>query len=66
MEITINGNTHRINEGENVSSVIERLGLNPHLVAVELNRRIVRRSAFGEQLVEAGDRIEIVEFVGGG
>jgi sulfur carrier protein len=35
-------------------------------VAVELNRRIVRKPEWDASRVEAGAQLEIVEFVGGG
>ncbi|MEO8218958.1 MAG: sulfur carrier protein ThiS [Acidobacteriota bacterium] len=66
MELTVNGEVHVINPGESVSSVIQRLGLNAQLVAVELNRQIVRRTEFDTRILEPGDRLEVVEFVGGG
>jgi thiamine biosynthesis protein ThiS len=42
------------------------LGLDPRLVVVEHNRRIVRRPALGDVRVVPGDAIELVHFVGGG
>ena len=35
-------------------------------VAVELNREIVPRASYDETIVRAGDRLEIINFVGGG
>jgi thiamine biosynthesis protein ThiS len=66
MEITVNGEPQRIDAGANVALLIRTLGLNPQLVAVEVNRELVRRAHFGEHSLSPGDRVEIVEFVGGG
>jgi thiamine biosynthesis protein ThiS len=66
IEITVNGEPRRIDAGASVNVLISELGLNPQLVAVEVNRELVRRGQFGERDLAAGDRVEIVEFVGGG
>ena len=49
-----------------VAHVIIELGLKDDRVAVELNGEIVARSQWPETPVTAGDRLEIVHFVGGG
>jgi thiazole synthase len=49
-----------------VAEVVERLGLDPVKVAVERNLELVPRSLLGHVLVEDGDALEIVHFVGGG
>jgi thiamine biosynthesis protein ThiS len=42
------------------------LGLNPGRVAIEYNLEILPRTKWDETRVTAGDRLEIVQFVGGG
>jgi thiamine biosynthesis protein ThiS len=49
-----------------VQELLERLNIDPRRVAVEHNLVIVRRAAFAATLVGDGDRVEIVNFVGGG
>lgn len=66
MEISVNGSSSFVREGDTVRDLIQRLQLNEKLVAVEINREIVRRNTFAERLLLAADRVEIVEFVGGG
>jgi len=46
--------------------LLRSLDLNPGLVVVERNREILDRDRYGEVEVEAGDRLELVHFVGGG
>jgi len=48
------------------SLIVEKLGMKADRVAVELNRQIVSRGEWESTLVEDGDRLEIVHFVGGG
>jgi thiamine biosynthesis protein ThiS len=64
--ITLNGDPHSIKEGTNLLSLVESLGLNPERVAIELNRKIIKRPLWQDTQVEAGAEIEVVQFVGGG
>ncbi len=66
MEIVLNGETRAVGEGATVSSLLEELSLPPTRVAVERNRVIVRKTEYGATELAAGDRLEIVTFVGGG
>jgi thiamine biosynthesis protein ThiS len=66
VSILVNGELRDILKRATVLDLVKELGLRPELVAVEVNRELVRRSTFGERELRAGDRIEIVEFVGGG
>ncbi len=49
-----------------VQSVVDELGLKGDRIAVERNGAIVRREEWSATQVVAGDRLEIVHFVGGG
>lgn len=49
-----------------VAELMAALSLSPTLVAVELNRAIVPRSAHETQALNEGDQVEIVRFIGGG
>jgi thiazole synthase len=64
--IHVNGDLRHVTVGLTVAAMLSELGLDPRRVAVERNLAIVPRSAFDEVLVEEGDRLEIVHFVGGG
>ena len=66
MNIVVNGNDTHLAEGSAISDLIESLGLNAQRLAVELNRRIVRRSEWDSTRISEGDTVEIVHFVGGG
>ena len=65
MRIEVNGE-HREMEPGTILDLVETLGLNPKKVAVERNLEIVPRSLHGETALAEGDRIEIVQLVGGG
>ena len=50
----------------NVAALVESLGFRADRVALERNGDIVPRTAWAKTPLEAGDRIELVHFVGGG
>lgn len=66
VKVRINGEERRIPRDRTVAELLEALDLDPRAVVVELNREIVRREDVDDVTVEAGDQVEIVQFVGGG
>lgn len=66
MTIVVNGNQTDIPDSSTISDVISLLGLKSERVAVELNKKIVRRAEWGSTTIAEGDRLEVVHFVGGG
>lgn len=66
MNIEVNGKSRKVADGSSVANLVAELELDDRLVVVELNRQIVRRTERDQVRLEAGDRVEIVHFVGGG
>ena len=66
IQIHLNGKDREVPAGLSVTGLLESFDLNPALVVVELNREILERSRFPDTPVQAGDRVELVHFVGGG
>jgi thiazole synthase len=66
IDIEVNGEPQRVSAGASVATLVAMLGLDPAKVAVERNLEIVPRSTYAAVELAAGDRIEIVHFVGGG
>ena len=66
LSIRVNGEHRRVRAGLSLSELALELGLQPTKVAVERNLEIVPRSTLGQVMVEDGDELEIVTFVGGG
>ncbi|MBW8814661.1 MAG: sulfur carrier protein ThiS [Caulobacterales bacterium] len=66
MQLTINGEPRTFEGATSLAELVAALGLNTRKVAVERNLEIVPRSAYGITTLMDGDRIEIVQFVGGG
>jgi thiamine biosynthesis protein ThiS len=63
---TINGNPTNLASGTTISDFLAGRELHERLVVVERNGEIVKRSLFPEVIIEEGDLLEIVHFVGGG
>jgi thiamine biosynthesis protein ThiS len=66
MKLLINGEERSFGDDLTLAALVEQLGVKPDRVAVELNRDIVRRDAWGATKLRDGDRLEVVHFVGGG
>jgi thiamine biosynthesis protein ThiS len=64
--ITLNGEPYELEQPLTVAELLAALAIDPRRVAVEHNLEIIRRHAYADTMVHEGDRIEIVNFVGGG
>ena len=62
----VNGEPQAVPEGTTAAQLLERLKVTPERVVVELNLTILKRAQLPGVLLQPGDRIEIVQFVGGG
>ena len=63
--ICING--EKIEKAEILlSAYLEENGINPQRIAVELNGEILPKTEYSDTVLKDGDRVEIVNFVGGG
>ena len=65
MRIEVNGEAREV-AATTILGLVEELGLDPLKVAVERNLEIVPRSLHAGTALADGDRIELVQFVGGG
>ncbi len=66
LRITLNGDTHELAGPLTVTALLAQLEIDSRRVAVEHNLIVLKRDAFATTLVQNGDEIEIVNFVGGG
>lgn len=64
--IHLNGEHKRVRAGLTLAGLAEEMGLVPAKLAVERNLEVVPRSTLDQVMVEDGDELEIVHFVGGG
>ena len=66
MILTVNGEDREFPEPFTLAALLEHLSLSSARVAVERNGKIVSSERFGATALQAGDRLEVVHFVGGG
>jgi thiamine biosynthesis protein ThiS len=66
MRLTVNGETREAPDSATLADLLASLGIDGRRVAVERNREIAPKSLWGQIVLAEGDRLEIVQFVGGG
>ena len=66
MKIILNGEKKIISEGMNILQLLEEFKISPNRVAVEINKKIVKREHFNSTEIKNDDKIEIVRMMGGG
>jgi thiamine biosynthesis protein ThiS len=66
LRITLNGEAHELAGPLTVADLLAQLDIDSRRVAVEHNLIVLKRDTFSTTLVQAGDEVEIVNFVGGG
>ena len=65
MKITVNGEERTL-DPKTVLGYLVEIGVNPRAVAVELNLDILEKGEYATTMLNEGDKVEIVQFVGGG
>jgi sulfur carrier protein len=65
-QISVNGDPHQVPEGCTVERLLGMLDMRDRRIAVAINRGIVPRTQRAAHVIENGDRVEILEAVGGG
>jgi len=66
MTIQLNGEQHDIQGGMSVAALLRHLEIRVDQVAVEVNREIMDEGGFETRLLQEGDQVEVISFIGGG
>jgi sulfur carrier protein len=66
MQVKLNGELREVPEGTTVAGLLALLGVKAQRVAVEVNAAVVTKDRYDAHLLESGDAVEIVAFIGGG
>lgn len=66
LALLVNGEARTVPEGCTVASLLRGLGMDGRRIAVAVNQDVVPRSHFASRPLAPGDRVEILEAVGGG
>ena len=65
MQIQLNGESIQV-VASNLYQLVEELGLEKRMIAIELNLEVVPKSAYADTQLKENDRIELVHMIGGG
>ena len=65
-KIQLNGNSYEIDTETNLNQLLNKLKIQKTKVAVEVNGAIVEKNKYPNVILNKGDKVEIVHFIGGG
>jgi len=65
-KIQLNGSSYEINAETNLNQLLNKLKIQKTKVAIELNGVIVEKNKYPQVILNKGDKVEIVHFIGGG
>lgn len=66
MNVVLNGEPRELQPGTTLAGLLQSLELGQRRFAVEVNEELVPRSEHADRVLQAGDRVEIVQAIGGG
>ena len=65
-KIQLNGDLYEINSGTNLNELLNKLKIQKNKVAIEVNGEIVEKDKYPNLILNKNDKVEIVNFIGGG
>ena len=65
-KIQLNGSTYEVNGGTNLNELLNMLKIQKNKVAIEVNGEIIEKNKYPKLILNKGDQVEIVHFIGGG
>ena len=65
-KIQLNGAPYEINDGTNLNQLLNKLKIEKNKVAIEVNGEIVEKKKYPNLILNKNDKVEIVQFIGGG
>ena len=65
-KIQLNGDPYEINNGSNLNELLNKLNIQKNKVAIEVNGEIVEKNKYSNLILNKGDKVEVVQFIGGG
>ena len=66
MHIVLNGESREVSKSATLTELLDTLELGDKRFAVEINEELIPRSEHSNHPLAAGDRVEIVQAIGGG
>ena len=65
-KIQLNGDPYEINDGTNLNELLNKLKIQKTKVAIEVNGEIVEKNKYTNLILNKGDKVEKVQYIGGG
>ena len=65
-KIQLNGSSYKIYAETNLNELLNKLEIPKSKVAIEVNGVIVEKNKYPKLILNTGDKVEIVHFIGGG
>ena len=65
-KIQLNGDPYEINKGTNLNELLNKLKIQKNKVAIEVNGEIIEKNKYTKLILNKDDKVEIVQFIGGG
>ncbi|RAX54383.1 thiamine biosynthesis protein ThiS [Helicobacter sp. 16-1353] len=66
MTLFINGTSMNFDTQKNIQEILEALDIESKIIAIALNSNLVKREDYKSTFPNNGDRIEFLQFMGGG
>ena len=65
-KIQLNGDLYEINNGTSLNELLNKLKIQKNKVAIEVNGEIIEKNKYTKLILNKDDKVEIVQFIGGG
>ena len=65
-KIQLNGDLYEINDGTSLNELLNKLKIQKNKVTIEVNGEIVEKNKYSNLILNKNDKVEIVQFIGGG
>ena len=65
-KIQLNGDPYEVINGTNLNELLNKLKLQKNKIAIEVNGEIIEKSKYPNMILRKDDKVEIVQFIGGG
>jgi sulfur carrier protein len=66
MKIIVNGNNKVFQDGATLLEILKELGLTDKVMAAAVNMEIVKQDDWDKRVLQDNDKLELLDFVGGG
>lgn len=66
MKVIVNGEIKEFRDGIKIAELLSELSLDGKVMAAAVNMNIVKQDAWSEYILSDGDKLELLDFVGGG